>query len=162
MRYSVDIAMMKVAGPPHELFSLGLGSCVAVALYDPVTRIGGLIHVLLPSISEFDSERHSKTKFADSGIAELLDAMVRVGAVRGRIRAKMAGGAAMFNFKGSLNSDAHAIGKRNIQSCRDTLNKLKIELVACDTGGAKGRSIVFYTETGAMSVRTIDRQEKII
>ncbi len=94
--YAVDIAMMKIARAPEQLYSLGLGSCIGVAIYDPVTKIGGLIHILLPTSQGFENGNHARTKFADSGIVELVDALTRAGASRVRMRAKMAGGASMF------------------------------------------------------------------
>lgn len=159
-RYSVDIAMMKVARAPDILFSLGLGSCVGVAVYDPVTRIGGLIHILLPSIKEFNQGVHSRTKFADSGIVELVNAMVEAGAGRYNLKAKIAGGAAMFTTEN--NQVYNTIGGRNVSMCVETLKKLGIEIVAQDVGGNKGRSIFFDLSTGALAVRTIEKGEKII
>jgi chemotaxis protein CheD len=87
---------------------------------------------------EFDGARHSRTKFADTGIADLIDAVVRSGASRCRLRAKMAGGAAMFAVRNAPQSDLTAIGRRNVQSCRDALSALGVTLVAQDTGGTKG------------------------
>jgi len=161
-KYSVDIAMMKVAYAPDQLYCLGLGSCVGVAVYDPVTRVGGLIHVLLPAMREFENAGNLRTKFADTGICDLIDAMVRAGAAKFRMKAKIAGGAAMFAIKGAPQSDAISIGKRNVQSCEDTLRRLGIELIAQDTGGTKGRTIIFNVETGALIVRMLDRGEKTI
>lgn len=162
IKHSVDIAMMKVARPPDLLYCLGLGSCVGVAIYDPVAHVGGLIHVLLPSMLEFENAGQIRTKFADSGISDLVEALRRAGAERVRMRAKMAGGAAMFVIKNTPQSDAMDIGKRNVKSCRDTLHKLGIELIAQDTGGTKGRTITFNIETGALTIRMIDKNEKVI
>lgn len=158
--YPVDIAMMKVARPPDQLYSLGLGSCVGVAIFDPLAKIGGLIHVLLPSHKEFDGSVHSRTKFADSGIPALVEELVRAGAAKYRMKAKIAGGATMFKTSSSL--DINAIGVRNIQSCKDTLKALGIELIAQDTGGNKGRTIYFNVDTGALRIKVIDKPEKVI
>lgn len=160
MKYNVNIAMMKVARPPDQLCCLGLGSCVGVALYDPVLRIGGLIHILLPSLREMETAGQSRIKFADSGISALVEAMAEAGAAKVRLEAKIAGGAAMFAIKNE--PDGAGIGKRNVQSCEDTLKRLGIRLIARDTGGTKGRTIMFDIETGALAVRTIDRGEKVI
>jgi chemotaxis protein CheD len=158
--YAVDIAMMKVARAPDTLYSLGLGSCIGVAIYDPAAKIGGLIHILLPSSQGFENGNHVRTKFADSGIVELVDALLRAGASRARLRAKMAGGASMFTTKGS--SSVHEVGKRNIQSSKDTLRMLGIELVAQDTGGNKGRTIVFNIDTGQLTIKSVDKVIKVI
>jgi chemotaxis protein CheD len=158
--YAVDIAMMKVARAPEQLYSLGLGSCIGVAIYDPAAKIGGLIHILLPSMKGFENGNHVRTKFADSGIADLVDALVRAGASRVRMKAKMAGGASMFTIKAT--SDVHEVGKRNTQSSRDTLRNLGIELLAHDTGGTKGRTIIFDIDTGQLTIKTVDRTMKVI
>ncbi len=151
---------MKIARSPDQLYSLGLGSCVGVAIYDPVTQIGGLIHVLLPSAQEFQKEGHIRTKFADSGISDLVEAIVKAGAVKFRLKAKMAGGAAMFLMKSD--SAVGSIGRRNVQSCMDTLKKLNIELTSQDTGGTKGRTIIFDISSGDLIIKTIDQEEKVI
>jgi chemotaxis protein CheD len=158
--YAVDIAMMKIARAPEQLYSLGLGSCIGVAIYDPIAKIGGLIHILLLSSQGFDASKHVRTKFADSGIVELVDAMMRAGASRARLKAKMAGGASMFTVKST--ADVHEVGKRNIQSSKDTLRQLGIELVAQDTGGNKGRTIYFNIETGQLTIKTVDKALKVI
>lgn len=157
---AVDIAVMKIARAPVQLYSLGLGSCIGVAIYDPSIKIGGLIHILLPTCAGFENGNHSRTKFADSGIAELVDALVKAGASRIRMKAKMAGGASMFITKNA--SSIHEIGKRNIQSGRDTLKRLGIELVAHDTGGNKGRTIIFDISTGQLTIKTADKAVRVI
>lgn len=157
---AVDIAMMKIARAPVQLYSLGLGSCIGVAIYDPVIKIGGLIHILLPTYKGFENGKHSRTKFADSGIADLVDAIINAGASRVRLKAKMAGGASMFITKDA--SSIHAVGKRNIQSGRDTLKHLGIELVAQDTGGNKGRTIIFDIDTGQLTIKTVNKPVSVI
>lgn len=157
---AVDIAMMKVTRAPAQLYSLGLGSCIGVAIYDPAAKIGGLIHILLPTCQGFENGNHTRTKFADSGITDLVEALVKEGASKTRMKAKMAGGASMFTMNGT--SSVHEVGKRNIQSSRDTLKRLGIELVAHDTGGNKGRTIYFDIETGQLTIKTVDRAVKVI
>lgn len=158
--FAVDIAMMKVARAPDQLYSLGLGSCIGVAIYDTSVKIGGLIHILLPTFQGFENGNHVRTKFADSGISELVDALVKAGASRARMKAKMAGGASMFMTSGT--SSVHEVGKRNIQSSKDTLKRLGIELIAQDTGGNKGRTIYFDIETGQLTIKTVDKTLKVI
>ncbi|MGE4354448.1 MAG: chemotaxis protein CheD [Oscillospiraceae bacterium] len=158
--FSVDIAEMKIAHSPDCLYSLALGSCIGVAIFDPIAGIGGLIHVLLPSFSGFDITTHSRKKFADSGINDLVNEMVINGASRLRMRAKMAGGATMF-----LNQNGFpggSIGERNIESGRLTLKRLGIQLIAQDVGGNKGRTIYFDIQTGSLRIKMSDKQEKTI
>lgn len=158
--YAVDIAMMKVVRSPDQLYSLGLGSCVGVAIFDPAMRIGGLIHVLLPSSLEFEKANHVRTKFADSGIHDLVNELIKSGASKFRLKAKMAGGAAMFTLQNAMPNNM--IGKRNVVSCRETLKNLGIDIISQDIGGNKGRTIIFDVETGQLTVRMVDRSEKII
>ncbi|NCB50674.1 MAG: chemotaxis protein CheD [Clostridia bacterium] len=158
--FPVDIAKMKIARSPDRLYSLGLGSCVGVALYDSAARIGGLIHILLPSCEGFEGGSHSRTKFADSGINELVKEMVGQGASRFRLKAKIAGGAAMFAMQSS--GPAGSIGVRNVESCKQTLKELGIQLVAQEVGGNKGRTIYFDVETGMLTIRMVDEREKVI
>lgn len=160
MKYFVNIAMMQVARPPDVLCCLGLGSCVAVTLYDPAARVGGLIHVLLPSIQEFGRTGANRTKFADSGIGDLVEAVTAAGAAKPRLEAKMAGGAAMFATNGAWGGDN--IGRRNVQACAETLRRLGIRLAAQDTGGTRGRTVTFEPGTGALTVRTSDEESKVI
>ncbi len=159
-RFAVDIAMMKVARAPDQLYSLGLGSCIGVAIFDSTVKVGGLIHILLPTSQGFENGNHVRTKFADSGICDLVDAVIKAGASRARLKAKIAGGASMFITNGT--SSVHEVGKRNIQSSRDTLKMLGIELLAHDTGGNKGRTIIFDIDTGQLTIKTVDKSIKVI
>ncbi len=154
--------MMKVAESPDQLYCLGLGSCVGVAVYDPVAKIAGMIHVLLPSMKEFESAGQLRTKFADTGISDMVAELLKKGAVKYRLKAKMAGGASMFDIKDNSAGELMAIGKRNVQSCREALKSLGIELVAHDTGGTKGRTIIFDIETNLLTIKTINKGEKVI
>jgi len=162
MKHSVGIAMMKVAESPDQLYCLGLGSCVGVAIYDPVTKIAGMIHILLPSMKEFENTSQLRTKFADTGISDMVGELLKRGAAKNRMKAKMAGGASMFDIKDNSASDMMAIGRRNVQSCRDTLKSLGIELIAHATGGTRGRTIVFDIETAMLTIKIINKGEKVI
>jgi chemotaxis protein CheD len=162
IKHSIGIAMMKVAESPDQLYCLGLGSCVGVAVYDPVARIAGMIHILLPSMKEFENAGQLRSKFADTGISDMVVEMIKKGAVKYRMKAKMAGGASMFDIKDSSASDLMAIGKRNVQSCKDALKNLGIELIAHDTGGTKGRTVIFDIDTGTFTIKIINKGEKVI
>ncbi len=157
-RVSVDIAKMHVVRAPVILYALGLGSCVSVAMYDSVLHIGGMLHVLLPSSGGYDLRDHTSTKFADSGIRTMYDAMLAAGAQRDRIRAKIAGGAAMF----APTPGEVTMGQRNVTQCKKALSELGIAILAEDTGGNAGRSVIFYTDTGMMKVKTIAHGEIMI
>jgi chemotaxis protein CheD len=138
--------------------TLGLGSCVGITLHDPIRKIGGLVHIMLPEFSgQMDHNRH---KFADSGIADLLDALIKAGARRSSLVAKLAGGAHMFSGAGAR--DFLRIGERNVALTINTLHALRLPIVGNDTGGTHGRTIELYNDTGKLKIRTVGLGEKFI
>ncbi|KUK13932.1 MAG: putative chemoreceptor glutamine deamidase CheD [bacterium 42_11] len=148
----VGIADFNIAKSPDILTTLGLGSCVGVALYDKVAKIGGLAHIMLPDSKQARGGQNP-AKFADTAIPLLIEKMERAGASRIRIVAKIAGGAQMFSF-----SDKNlqlSIGKRNVEAVKLVLAEEKIPLVAEDTGGNFGRSVELHTDTGKFVIRTV-------
>lgn len=111
----VGMADLQLCKSPGVLTTLGLGSCVGVALYDPVNKIGGLLHCMLPDSTQFKNNSNT-AKYADSGIDELVSKMVSLGANRSRIVAKIAGGAQMFAMK--TNNDTLRVGERNVEAVK--------------------------------------------
>ena len=97
----VGMADLKTCISPNGITTLGLGSCVGIAIRDPQTKIGGLAHIMLPDSTAIKNSQQNIAKFADTGIEELVRQMERLGAMRSRMVAKIAGGATMFNFQGS-------------------------------------------------------------
>lgn len=91
----VGMADLNICKSPNGITTLGLGSCVGIAIRDPLTKIGGLAHIMLPD-STVIANNSNKPKFADTGIAMLVDLVVKAGANRARLVAKIAGGAQMF------------------------------------------------------------------
>lgn len=155
----VGIAELKVSGQPDRLITMGLGSCIGLTLYDPVTRIGGLLHIMLPDSTMF-SEVKKPAKFADLGIPLLVSEIKRRGGRVNSLQAKMAGGAQMFsgaNDKFMLN-----IGERNIVTTRLILKGLGIKVLAEEVGGNRGRTIILDTVNGQVSIRTVGTQVKVI
>ncbi|WDV47719.1 chemotaxis protein CheD [Clostridiaceae bacterium M8S5] len=148
----VGMADLKVVKYPNNLTTLGLGSCVGIALYDKKTKIAGLVHIMLPNSKEI-KKNSNKAKFADTGIQELIKEMEKIGAIKRNIVAKIAGGAQMFNF--NTKNSILRIGERNAISARENLKKLKIPIIADDTGGNFGRTIELRTEDGILKVKTI-------
>lgn len=139
--------------------TVGLGSCVAIALYDPVARVGGLAHVLLPS-ETMSRDRSNPAKFPATVVPIVLDEMAKRGAVPSRIRAKIAGGASMF---GNLSVSAGInIGERNVTAVRDVLARRGIEIVAEDTGSDHGRSVYFYVADGRVEVRSVRKGSRVL
>ena len=154
----VGMADLKVAKNPDILTTLGLGSCVGITLYDKAGKIGGLAHVMLPTYKGFEGQNIAK--FADSAIIELVNQMTRIGAVRGQLVAKIAGGAHMFGR--TQNNDMLKIGERNAAASIAILKQLAIPLQANDTGGSHGRTIELYTDTGSLKIRTVGAGERFI
>lgn len=155
----VGMADLNVAKEPHKLTTLGLGSCVGVSLYDRRAKVAGLAHIMLPSSKEIKNNSN-KAKFADSGIEELIKEMEKLGARKGSLTAKIAGGAQMFNF--NSNNSALRIGDRNVEATKEKLKELNISILAEDTGGNFGRTIVFDSNDGSLYIRTIGHGEKTI
>lgn len=148
----VGMADLNSARHPCMLTTLGLGSCVGVALFDSVTKVVGLAHVMLPS-SEQAKNNTNIAKFADTAIIKLIDDMIKLGAKKERIVAKLAGGAQMFVF--SQSSDIMRIGYRNVVASKEILQTFKIPIIAEDTGGNYGRTIELYSDDGRLMIKTI-------
>lgn len=155
----VGMADLNVCIPPNSITTLGLGSCVGVILYDPVKKISGMVHVMLPDSTKINNNEN-KAKFADTGIKELLDRILKMGASKPAIIAKIAGGAQMFAF--SSNNDMLRVGDRNVEATKKTLRELSIPLVAEDTGNSYGRTIEFFPETGELKIRSVGKPQKSI
>ncbi len=149
---TIGIAESQISKSPDKIVTLGLGSCVGLVLYDPAAKIGGMVHIMLPTAPK-GTDATNKYKFADTGIAELIRAMVASGAARARLAAKAAGGAHMFNT--NYNTDVMNVGQRNIEMCRKVLKENAIAIVAEDMGGTSGRSIEFCCSSNALQIRTV-------
>lgn len=156
----VGIADFKAAKAPSRIITLGLGSCVGITLYDPATKIGGLVHVMLPDSSQFKN-RTNLAKYADTGISLLLDELLKMGARRFSIQAKLAGGAQMFNFSPKAGSTLN-IGMRNVEMSKKILKKLGIKILGEDTGGNYGRTMILDTTTGDVTIRSVGSPLRIL
>lgn len=155
----VGMADMRVCGGEDALTTLGLGSCIGIAIRDPGTGIGGLVHIMLPDSKEIKNNTN-RPKFADTGIEDLVIAIVKKGGNRNKLVAKIAGGAQMFAFGGK--SDMVRVGERNAEASKKKLSELKIPLLAEDTGDTYGRTVVFYPATGEFHIRSVGKSEKVI
>ena len=155
----VGMADLNICKAPDTITTLGLGSCIGIALLDPVTKIGGLAHIMLPDSTKMKNNSNI-AKFADTGIEELVRLLVEKGASRARLVAKIAGGAQMFAFQNK--SDLVRVGERNVQASKKKLAELKIPILAEDTGENFGRTVIFYPETGDYVIRTAGKPERVI
>lgn len=148
----VGMADLSHTRHPGVLVTLGLGSCVGIALYDNRNKIIGLAHIMLPW--SFQAKNNSnEAKFADTGIKLLLSRMLADGACLKYISAKLAGGAQMFSFSGA--SEMMRVGQRNVEAAKEVLNSLNIPVISEDTGGNHGRTIEFYSDDGRLMIKTI-------
>jgi|Deesub1362A_J573_1020465.scaffolds.fasta_scaffold02717_6 chemotaxis protein CheD len=146
----VDIADVKAATKPAKLVSIGLGSCVGVALFDSRSKVGSLAHIMLPS-SRGLNPVDNRAKYVDTAIPLAIEEMLKLGASKSRIVAKIAGGAKMFSFT----SKDDYIGRKNVLAVKNILKKEDIKIVAEDTGGSVGRTIEFDTSSGRLLVKTV-------
>lgn len=151
----VGIAQMDVVKAPNTIRTSGLGSCVGVILYDESKQIAGLIHIMLPDSSLGRSDAVNIAKFADTGIKALIELLKLEGVHAFKLKAKMAGGAQMFQF--TSDKDSMRIGPRNVEAVKTELRKNSIPLVAEDTGGNSGRTIEFDPITSKLNIRTVNR-----
>lgn len=158
MSNRVTIAQSRIDRSPEVLKAYGLGSCVAVALYDPETRIGGLGHMLLPKCPE-KGPLGAESKYVDAGIILIVDALVCAGANQQGLVARVAGGANMFET--SYQTLINSIGARNAKSARETLASLGIPILGEEVGGNRGRSVEFDLATGNMMVYCARNDDRV-
>lgn len=150
--FNVGIGELKVSSDSEAtIVTRGLGSCVAVCLYDKKARVAGMAHIMLPKDNGKDNR--VRARFADTGVPRLVEAMIKEGAKRERIIAKITGGAKMFQMPGG--NSLLEIGERNTTTIKAVLEKLKLELVAADTGKDYGRTAELSVATGELLVKAI-------
>ena len=151
----LGMADLMVIRAPVKLVTLGLGSCIGLVVYDSTAKVAGMAHIMLPnSRGLMGSEKVGK--FADTAVPALIDAMEKQGAVKSRIKAKLAGGAQMFAVPG-MSADFLTVGAKNVTETKKRLSLLRIALIASDTGGNKGRTIEFSTSNWMLKVKTLGK-----
>ena len=155
----VGMADLKTGKAPDILTTLGLGSCIGIALWDPITKIGGLAHVMLPDSTKIRNNSNI-AKFADTGIAELVRQMEAMGVPRKRLVAKIAGGARMFEVSGS--TSVGNIGEKNALASKQKLQELGIPILAEDTGLNYGRTVELNCENGDYVIKAVGKSVKTI
>ena len=147
---TVGIADCKVSrDPAATIVTYALGSCIAVAIYDPHVKVGGMIHFMLPEFTA-DSARGQANPmmYADTGLPLLLQQLIQMGASKHRLVVRAAGGAQVL-----AGAEVFSIGKRNHLSLRKTLWKLGCMLHAEAIGGSNSRSLRLEIGTGRVTVR---------
>lgn len=156
----VGIGQVRVARSPARLVCVGIGSCVALALWDSSTKIGGMVHIMLPD-STIGNRRNGilPGKYADTAARAIIDEMKMHGANQYATIAKIAGGANMFR---NVSPDMKDIGMGNVIAVKKSLADLHIRLVAEDIGGNLGRTVELNTENGDLIIRTIRGRTRTI
>lgn len=155
----VGISDYNIATTGDVLVTYALGSCVGICLYDPVSKIAGLSHIMLPTITDFSDSnlKNQPGKYADTAIELLLQKMLDSGVVRIRLRAKIAGGAQM--FAPVNNTNLAGIGERNVLAVKKELARLKVPIIAEDIGKNYGRTVYFGADDGLMTVKSVNKGE---
>jgi chemotaxis protein CheD len=149
MSQRVGIAELRVARAPVTLKAPGIGSCLVIALYDPVAKLGGLVHSLLPK-ARTREPLEQPARYVDTAIPLLVEALAQAGAEVTRLRASIAGGANTFEADDVTLIDN--IGARNVRSARETLAALNLPLRGEEVGGNRNRSVEFHLASGQLLV----------
>jgi chemotaxis protein CheD len=146
-------AALFVSDQPYKVSTI-LGSCVAVCLFDPVLKIGGINHYMLPF---WNGQGLASPKYGNIAIERLFEKMLSLGSKKSDLRAKVFGGGEVIE---TTVSQFH-IGERNIKLALDSLNELKIPIIAQSVGGKLGRKIEYLTGTGEVKQRYIERTVQV-
>jgi chemotaxis protein CheD len=155
----VGIADMNICRVPDKITTVGLGSCVGIAIYSMSSNLAGMIHIMLPDSTKI-KQNQNRLKFADTGIDDMVALLEREGMRRYEMVAKIAGGAKMFEMP--TNSTMGSIGEKNVDAVKAKLAELKIKIKAEDVGLNYGRTIVFDPKTKELSVIKAGRRTTII
>ncbi|RBP70136.1 chemotaxis protein CheD [Alkalibaculum bacchi] len=154
----VGISDYKIGESPDKLITLGLGSCVGIAIYNKSSKVGGLSHIMLPD-STFFMKDLKPEKFADLAIPKMVSEITK-GRSYANLVAKIAGGASMFNFADKKTNTN--IGERNVLAVQQKLKELGIPILASDTGGSIGRTMIVDLESFVVKIRTANREITIL
>jgi len=144
---NVGVAQIKYGATPTVLRTI-LGSCIGICVYDRMKKIGGLAHILLP---ENTSKNGNPEKYADTAIPLMVERLLKDGAKKEFLSAKITGGASMFKFQSNI--ALGQIGTRNIEETKKVLEKLGIPILEENTGGNAGRVIDFFMNDGHLKVK---------
>ncbi len=148
----VRVADLQVAGTGDVLITVGLGSCVAIVLFDAVARIGGMAHVLLPSPA-LSRDDGNPAKFPQTAVPRLLELMSQCGASPRRLTGRLVGGASMFASLAAPGTIQ--MGDRNVVASRQALNQHGIPLTGEAVGGDYGRTARFNVGEGRLEVSSV-------
>jgi chemotaxis protein CheD len=148
----VRVADWAAGGGGETLVTLGLGSCVAIMLYDPKARVGGMAHILLPSRS-LARDTTNPAKFPETAVPFLIEQLSALGADPRHLVAKLAGGASM--FAQLMMPGAVQMGERNLVATRNALRAVAVPIAGEAVGGEAGRSVRFHVADGRVEIRSV-------
>jgi len=137
------------------LTAYGIGSCIVVVCFDEEKPLAGMLHAMLP---EKTGKAHDKNRYADTGIENLVKSMIDLGVNIKNMRAKIFGGARMFE----IGNESDAIGSRNIKKAKEILERKGIPILGEDTGSNYGRTIEYFVTEKKAQVRSFGRDIKIV
>ena len=138
------------------LTCIGLGSCIALCVYDPTTRIGGMAHLMLPGGKEMIDKSNCPTKYVECGTMILLQRMIKQGAKRSEMVVKLVGGAKMLSIPGD--NYRLDIGNRNIADVKTVLARENLPIRGSELGGTVGRTAHLFIDTGKVTVKSVSGQ----
>jgi chemotaxis protein CheD len=156
METMVRMGELAISDTPGDvLVSLGLGSCIGLAVVDKRAGVAGLAHIVLPAATGAPKPG-ALNKFADHAVPALVDGMVERGASRVFMQASLIGGASMFAGAGL------EVGARNADAVRELVAGRRVPVVAEAVGGSKGRTVRVDVTSGAVSVREAGGTEEVL
>jgi chemotaxis protein CheD len=147
---TVGIGEMKLSCDPNEiLITYALGSCIALALYDPVQKIGGMIHCKLPTGEGMKLAQQNPYLYVDVGVPLMIKGLLKAGAQRNSIKVKIAGAASVLE-----GNDVFRIGEKNYRRMKEILKQEGFSFYQEHTGGSVPRTLMLYMDTGRTLVKT--------
>jgi len=155
----VGIAEYKIAHNPVNLSTWALGSCIAIILFDPYKKIGGLAHCMLP---EPHGIVDSVGKYVVTAIPEMVKCFKKLGVQEKTLRAAIVGGASVLKMSFtsvSANDTLGGIGLRNVKKAKDVLHSLGIPIDVNETGGNRGRNLLFKPVTGEVLIAYVKKPD---
>lgn len=156
----VGMADLKLTRDPGEtLVTYALGSCIGLVIYDPVAKVAGMLHAMLPQSSIDPAKAQAQPAvFVDTGVPQLFLESYKLGAKKERLVVKVAGGACTH---GDPEKDMFQIGKRNVLMLKKLLWNNNVPLAATDVAGTESRTIFLDLETGKLRVRTPNGEHEL-
>jgi chemotaxis protein CheD len=133
-----------------KISTVGLGSCIGTVIYDEIQKVSGMSHIMLPIRL---NPQDKIGKYADTALPAMINDLLDKGALRSRMKAKLAGGASLFDFK----DDHLKIGDRNTEAVEQILSQQNIRIFGKDVGGDRGRTIIFDPITTKLHIKMVKK-----